>query len=227
MAAKETFEEFKDSFFYGCRSDMSFKFLEHLSEQDASKFLQDFFRIVVDGIDANEPQLIENKLIEGQIQGYAEQKHFTYDQGPFTPVTKKVSEMKLALLTSSGHFVNGFDPEPFGIKNLSQTDAEMRIMDFLKEEPILSEIPFDTKDQDLCVRHGGYDVRAALKDANVNFPLGLLRKMDERGEVGSLTKNAYSFVGACSQKRLLGSALPNWVENLQQNGAEAALLIPV
>ena len=37
----ETFEEFKNSFSYGSRSDMNFKFLKSLPDEDAGLFFQD------------------------------------------------------------------------------------------------------------------------------------------------------------------------------------------
>ena len=40
--SKETFEDFKNSFSYGSRSDLNFKFLKNLSDEDASHFLQEF-----------------------------------------------------------------------------------------------------------------------------------------------------------------------------------------
>ncbi|MBW2682526.1 MAG: hypothetical protein JRC69_03075, partial [Deltaproteobacteria bacterium] len=43
----ETFEEFRKSFFYGSRSDMSFKFLDHLSDEQGADFLQKLFRDVI------------------------------------------------------------------------------------------------------------------------------------------------------------------------------------
>ena len=44
---------------------------------------------------------------------------------------------------------------------MTQAEAESRVFDFLKEEPFLSEIHFDTDVSRLRVRHGGYDTRAA------------------------------------------------------------------
>jgi hypothetical protein len=37
----ESFEGFKNSFSYGSRTDMNFKFLKNLSEEDAAQFFQD------------------------------------------------------------------------------------------------------------------------------------------------------------------------------------------
>ena len=63
---------------------------------------------------------------------------------PFTVLEKPLSEVRLALMASSGHFVDGDDPNPFGCEKMTQEAAQQRVMDFLKAEPVLSEIPMDT-----------------------------------------------------------------------------------
>jgi hypothetical protein len=85
-------------------------------------------------------------------------------------------------LSSSGHFVEGDDPKPFGMENMSQKEAEDRIIDFLKEEPLLSEIPIQTPENKLRVRHGGYDIHGAKTDPNVNFPITRLRELEDDGK---------------------------------------------
>ena len=227
MSTDESFAEFKNSFFYGKRSDLSFKFLEHMEEEDAAAFLQHLFSSIIDGIDAGDLNQIKSALIEGQTGGYERQKHFAYDNGPFTPLRKDIKDLKLILITSSGHFLEGDDPQPFGVADMTQEEAEKRIFDSIKEKPLLSEIPFATTPDKLRVRHGGYDIRAARLDANVVFPWQRLIELVEQNQIGSLTTNAYSFVGACSQKRLLNETLPNWITIFQESGADAALLVPV
>ena len=49
---QETFESFKKSFFYGSRSDMSFKFLAHLSDDQASDFFTGLLARIVDAYDS-------------------------------------------------------------------------------------------------------------------------------------------------------------------------------
>jgi len=77
------------------------------------------------------------------------------------------------------------------------------------------------------VRHGGYDVRAARTDPNIAFPVSRLRELHKEGIIGELFPTAYSFVGACSQMRLLKHTGPGWVELLQSHQIEALLLVPV
>ncbi|MBU1340332.1 MAG: glycine/betaine/sarcosine/D-proline family reductase selenoprotein B [Proteobacteria bacterium] len=223
----ESFETFIKSFFYGNRSDLSFKFMSDLTSEDASIFIQNLFRDIVDAIDDGDLSKVRQRMLQGQIQGYKHQKNFEYDHGPFHPLKKPLSSMKLTLLTSSGHFLKGYDPMPLGVENMTQAEAERRVFDFLKEEPCLSEIPFESTPEDLMVRHGGYDIRAALKDPNVSFPFQRMVELRAEGVFKELTSNAYSFVGACSQKRLLTKTLPDWVDRFVGLGVDAVVLVPV
>ncbi|MCP4690496.1 MAG: hypothetical protein GY859_20745, partial [Desulfobacterales bacterium] len=96
-----------------------------------------------------------------------------------------------------------------------------------KEAPGLSTIPSNAAKESLRVRHGGYDVRGALADPNVALPLDRLRELAREGEIGRIARNAYSFVGACSQTRLLKKEGPQWVELLHAEKVDAVLLAPV
>ena len=130
-------------------------------------------------------------------------------------------------MSSSGHFVDGDDPKPFGVENMSQKEAEARIDEFLKVEPQLSVIPMDTPIEKLRVRHGGYDVRGSKADPNVNFPISRLRELQAEERIGELASDAYSFVGATAQLRLLNHTGPEWVKIFQEKRIDALLLVPV
>ena len=224
----ESFEDFKKSFSYGSRTDLNFKFLAKLSDDHAAKFFQDLLWKLGDAFDdGNFAQIVEH-VCEWQKQAYfSEEKKFTYDDGPFTPFQKRVSDSRLALITSTGHFVEGKDPEPLGAKNMTQQEAIERIGEFVKEAPQLSTLPVDTPEDKLRVRHGGYDIRGVQADPNVAFPLQRLLDLEREGVVGQLIRQAYSFVGACSQKRLLKQTGPQWIEIFKQQPMDAALIVPV
>ncbi|MCP4624752.1 MAG: hypothetical protein GY850_14670 [bacterium] len=224
----ESFEDFKKSFSYGSRTDLNFKFLSKLSDDQAAKFFQDLLRKLGDAIDDGNFAQIVKHVCEWQKKVYSsEDKKFTYDDGPFTPFQKRVSDSSLALITSSGHFVEGKDPEPLGAKNMTQQEAIERIGEFVKAPPQLSTLPVDTPGDKLRVRHGGYDIRGAQADPNVALPLQRLLELEHEGVVGQLVQQAYSFVGACSQKRLLKQIGPQWIEIFKQQPMDAALLVPV
>jgi len=225
---KESFEAFKKSFFYGSRTDMNFKFLANLSDEEAGEFFQDLLWKLGDAADDGNFERITDHVHDWQIRGYADEKeHFAYTEGPFTPLKKPVSESRLALLASSGHFVEGDDPEPFGVKNMTQEEAMKRIFEFLKEKPKLSHIPKNTPENKLRVRHGGYDIRGVQADPNTALPITRLLELEKDGIIGQLTPEAYSFTGACAQTRLLKQTGPEWVTLFKAQEIDAALLVPV
>jgi hypothetical protein len=224
---QETFESFKKSFFYGSRSDMSFKFLAHLSDDQASDFFTGLLARIVDAYDSGDVAPVYEHIRQGQILSYAQEDRAEYDTGPFTPMNTPLSDARLMLLTSSGHFVKGDDPNPLGVEQMTQTQAEQQIMSFLKESPVLSTIPVDTPTDRLVVRHGGYDVRGARRDPNVSLPLQRLRELAADGFFAGLSDPVYSFVGACSQVRLLKKDGPDWVQRFTAQPVDGALLVPV
>jgi Glycine/sarcosine/betaine reductase selenoprotein B (GRDB) len=223
----ESFNEFKKSFSYGSRSDLNFKFLSHLSDEDAADFFQTLLKEIGHCLDEGNWDHIVDHLQKWQVRGYAHEAKPVYETGPFTPLNKPLAECRLGLLTSSGHFVKGDDPNPFGVVNMTQAEAEKRISEFLKIAPQLSALPFDTPREKLEVRQGGYDINGARMDPNVVLPLDRLRELHQDGVVGKLTDAAYSFVGACSQRRLLKKSGPEWVVRLKEEAADAVLLVPV
>ena len=223
----ETFQDFKNSFSYGSRTDLNFKFLKTLSNEDAAEYLQDLLWKLGDAINDGDFDRLVTHVYEGQIRAYSGEPRWVYDEGPFTPLRKPLSESRLALVTSSGHYVQGRDPEPFGVKNMSQKEAAERIVEFLRSEPQMSSIPIDTPPERLWVRHAGYDIRAAQADPNVAFPYERLWELERDGVIGELLPDAYSFVGACAQMRLLKRTGPEWVRMLQEQRVDAALLVPV
>ena len=226
-ARQETFEEFKASFAYGSRTDLNFKFLAGLSDEDAARFIQDLLWKLGDSLDDGDLDRLVAHVYEWQVRAYSGEGEWTYDEGPFVPLRKPISESRLVLVTSSGHFAEGDDPEPFGVKNMTQKEAAERIAECLKNEPKLSSIPIATPRENLRVRHGGYDIRGAQADPNVVFPLERLLELQRDRTIGELAPDAYSFVGACSQKRLLNETGPQWVRMFQRQRIDAVLLVPV
>jgi hypothetical protein len=223
----ETFEEFKNSFSYGSRSDMNFKFLKSLSDEEARDFFQGLLWKLGDASNDEEFGAVINHIYEWQIKAYTGTTKWQYLESPFTPLWKPISDFKVGLMTTSGHFVEGDDPEPFGVKDMDSKEAQARISEFLRIEPVLSVIPMNTPRDKLRLRHGGYDNRAALEDYNTVLPLDRLLEFEQEGLIGQAAENAYSFVGACAQKKLLNETGPRWAEMLKGDGVEAIILVPV
>lgn len=227
----ETFEDFKNSFSYGSRTDLLFKFLKRLPAEEAAEFFRELLEKLGESFDDGHFDRIIQLAYSWQVRAYTptpdEKRPWVYETAPFTPLLKPVHTARLVLLTSSGHFVEGDDPEPFGIKNMTQEEAIRRIGEFLKSAPHLSVIPTDTPREKLRVRHGGYDIRGAVADPNVVFPLDRLRELVQEKIVGELAPYAYSFVGAAAQMLLTKRSAPQWAATIKEQGADAVLLIPV
>jgi hypothetical protein len=224
---QESFEEFRKSLAHGSRTDLNFKFLATLSDEEAGRFLQELFGKLADTFDDGDLERLIAHVREGQRSVYSRPSSWQYEDGPFTPLDKPVRESKLLLLTSSGHFVAGDDPQPLGVKNMTQQEATSRINEFLRIEPQLSALPVDVAPDRLRVRHPGYDVRPARADPNVNLPLKPLHSLHQQGVIGQLHPLAYSFVGACAQTPLVKVIAPDWAEQFCQQHIGAALLVPV
>ena len=228
MTDSESFNQFKDSFSYGSRTDLNFKFLKALPDEEAAQFFQELLWKMGDFLnDGDRTPLIEH-VRDWQNKSYSSQApSFVYEDSPFTPLPRSLEQTHLALITSTGHFVAGDDPQPFGVENMSQEEAIKRIGDFTRSEAQLSQIPIDTPADQLRVRHGGYDIRGTQADHNTSFPSDRLRELAAEGILGKLHPIAYSFPGATAQTRLMKQSGPEWLAMFQDRGVEAALLVPV
>lgn len=223
----ESFETFKNSFYYGSRSDMNFKFLADLPDEEASAFFRDLLWKMGHALNDGDFSRVTEHIIQAQSRVYNQPGRFVYEDAPFCALPAPLTQLRLGLMASSGHFVEGDDPRPFGVENMSQQEAESRIMDFIKSDARLSTIPVDTPASKLHVRHGGYDVRGSQADPNTNLPIDRLRELQAEGVICKLAPNAYSFVGATSQLKLRNQVAPAWLAQFQNEGIEALLLVPV
>jgi D-proline reductase (dithiol) PrdB len=227
----ESIDAFRHSFFYGKRNDLNFKFFKELSNDEVASFLQGILEALGDAYDTGDVLPLIDAAYEAQVAGYspgpdAPPPRFTYDTGPFTPLNMPVAHARVGLLTTSGHFLRGDDPEPFGETEMTQEEAVARISEFLRDAPKLSEIPSSSPVSELRVRHGGYDIRSSERDPNVTFPIERLREAESDGRVGALAETYFSFPGATSQSRLR-KALPDWVQRLHELDIDLMLLVPV
>ena len=226
----ETFEEFKNSFSYGARTDLTFKFLKRLPPDQAGEALRQILTEIGATLDSGSLAALHDLVVEWQERAYAPQpdevRRYVYDDAPFARLSVPLAEARVGLITSSGHFTAGDDPSPFGVDDMTQEEAVSRISEFLREAPELSPIPADLERAELRVRHGGYDIRSALLDHNVTFPRDPLVQLDRDGVIGSVATTLYSFPGAVSQGRLNRHALPAWVDEIAPN-VDVLLLVPV
>ncbi len=225
----ETLEEFLQSFAYGTRSDLLFKFLHTkngLGESGGAEFLRRLLEILGEAFDTGDYSKVMEHCVSSQIAGYTPapdvEPLWHYEDTPWSPLARPLSESRLALVSAGGLFVEGDDPLPDGP---IQEQVIPRIDEFLQMESTLSEIPLDVKWNRLRVRHPGYDIRGSERDHNVIFPIDRLIEAQCDGLVGEVAETTCSFVSAISQLRLKKHTAPTWADLLIERRVDAALLV--
>jgi D-proline reductase (dithiol) PrdB len=149
-------------------------------------------------------------LTEVARQGHLNFPAFEHDDSPFVPLTKPLSEAKIALVTTAGLQVRGDVP-------------------FVNNDQSFRVIPSDTPTRDILQSHTsiGFDRTAFMRDINISFPVDRLNELVEQGVIGSLSKNYYSFMGALrNPKQIEEETGPEVARLLMAEGVDAVFLTP-
>jgi D-proline reductase (dithiol) PrdB len=136
------------------------------------------------------------------------------DTTPWTPLRTPLSQAKLALVTSAGLHMRG--DKPF-VGDPKGGDASYRV------------IPSTTSAADILQSHVsiGFDHTAIYRDMNVTLPLDRAKELIEKGIVGSLAANYYSFMGALrNPRRLLEETGPEVAKRLKDEDVDLVLITP-
>ena len=143
-------------------------------------------------------------------QGHLNFPAFEHDDAPFAPINKPLSESKLALVTTAGLHVRGDTP-------FTNNDQSYRV------------IPSDAPARDIVQSHTsiGFDRTAFMRDINISFPVTRLNELVDRGIIGSLATNFYSFMGAIRDpSKIVEETGPAVAKLLIDDGVDAVLLTP-
>ncbi len=149
-------------------------------------------------------------LSETARQGHLNFPCYEHDTSPSTPLRRPLSESKAALVTTAGLHVRGDKPFASG-------DQTYRV------------IPSDTLPETILQSHTsiGFDRTAFYRDINVSFPVDRFRELLDRGVLGSLSRNYYSFMGAQRDPRKIADETgPEVARLLRDEGAEVVFLTP-
>lgn len=89
-------------------------------------------------------------------------------------------------------------------------------------------LPGDTDPADIVMSHVSinFDRSGFQQDVNVVFPVELLREMAADGEIGTVAKWHYSFMGATDPSRMEETGR-QVARLLKEDGVTAAILVPV
>jgi hypothetical protein len=148
-------------------------------------------------------------------QGYErpyEWAHF--DEVPFTPLKKPLSECKIALVSTSDIAVRGEEREDEPAEQLFVGNVY--------------SIPTDTPVEQLYSHQEHYDVHATnLDDPNSYFPVTRLLEAAANGLIAGVTERAHGVYTAYSHRRTLENDAPEVLKRCLEDGADAVVLTPV
>jgi D-proline reductase (dithiol) PrdB len=142
-----------------------------------------------------------------------------YADIPWTPVRKKLSESKIALLSTAGLSMKGdtpFDME-FERKNPTRGDSSWR------------RLRADATAASIEANHLHIDTSYVLQDLNVALPLDRLRELVGEGIAGAVAESHYSIMGyqGSDSTGLEQQSAPAIAEAMRSEEVDLALLAPV
>ena len=149
-------------------------------------------------------------LTEVARRGHLNFPAFDHDDAPCVPFDKPLSEATVALVTTAGLHLR--DDAPF-----AGGDESYRV------------IPSTTPARDILQSHTsiGFDRTPVMRDLNVTLPLDRFRELAERGVIGALAPNCYSFMGAQrNPRRIEQETGPEVGRILRDEGVDAVFLTP-
>ena len=133
---------------------------------------------------------------------------------PWTPVTKPLSESRVALVTTSG--VHLKEQTPFDMKDPNG-------------DPTPRELPSDTPLEQYTITHDYYDHTDADKDLDIVFPVTRLNELAAEGVVGEAAPRNFSFMGHIDGPYvgvLMEATAKEVAAKLNEDGVDIALLTP-
>ena len=121
-----------------------------------------------------------------------------------------LARRRLAIVTTAGLHLRG-DPS-FGFQT-----AEYRV------------IPGDLATEDMVMSHTSvnFDRTGFQADTNVVFPIDRLRELEQAGEIGSLARYHYAFMGAYHEPAAYEAGAREVAGYLREDAVDAVLLVPV
>ena len=125
----------------------------------------------------------------------------------FTPVTKELKDMTIALATAAG--VHLKSDKRFNLAG----DTSFRL------------IPGDTPSSELMVSHGGYDNGDVNKDINCMFPIDRLRELAKEGFIKGIAPVHVGFMGGGGNQQVFTEQTgPEIAKILKEEGVDAVLM---
>lgn len=133
---------------------------------------------------------------------------------PWIPVTKKLGDSIVAVVTTAG--VHHRDQKPFDMED-PNGDPSFRV------------IHITGHSAGLMITHDYYDHADADRDINIVFPVDRLREFEQEGLIAKLADTHYGFMGHITGPHLptlINKTAPEVAELLKAAGVDIVLLTP-
>jgi D-proline reductase (dithiol) PrdB len=187
----------------------------HATEEQMTSFLRDLFLKAVEAKDTGQWEQVADYLEEWESWAMevfnARAASPTVEGIPWASMAKPLHKSRVALVTTGGIYVDS--QEPYDLDKQGG-DVSFR------------EIPKDTTEEHLQIKHRGYDISGPQEDINCVFPLQRLLEMEAEGLIGELSPTAYSFMGLinANTSALMEETAPEVARRLKQAGVDAAFI---
>ena len=137
--------------------------------------------------------------------------HAEEDSVPFTPLSKKIEECRVGLLSTSGAY------------SLGQSAYHY------KDDSSLRSIDKNCPPEDIRFSHITENYLASpRKDPNCILPLGALLRLETEGEIGELAARVFSCMGGIySQRKVIEEIAPEIYSRFVSQEVDVALLVPM
>ena len=136
---------------------------------------------------------------------------------PWTPLSKPLSECKVALISSGGIAMK--DDKPF--------DQEGERQNPWWGDPSFRTIPKTATEKDVEIYHLHIKPDYVHQDINCLLPTHRLEKLAENGEIGSVADTYYSIMGYLLQpEEMLENSVPAVIQKLKDEFVDVAILVP-
>lgn len=136
---------------------------------------------------------------------------------PWTPLSKPLSECKVAMISSGGIAMK--DEKPF--------DQEGERQNPWWGDPSHRIIPKTASEKDVEIYHLHINPAFARQDINCLLPIQRLNELEEAGEIGSAAESHYSIMGyLLKPEEMLEQSIPAIIQQLKNEQVDAVVLVP-
>jgi len=136
---------------------------------------------------------------------------------PWTPLSKPLSECKIAIISSGG----------IALKSDQPFDQEGERKNPWWGDPSFRIIPKTAAEKDVEIYHLHINPSFARQDINCLLPIQRLNELEDLGEIGEAAESHYSIMGYLPKPDdMLAHSIPTIIQQLKDELVDVVVLIP-